>query len=397
MVKQIHQLITELREISQGIEMFKNYKFKDYDFKLIIYVVSITVIGVFLVNSAQPDNTKKQLMGFIAGLAIMIILSFIDYHIWLKIWFIYYFVMIGMLVAVLIGGYEALGAKRWFILFGIRFQPSEAAKILLILFFAQFIIKFKERINQWYMIIIMIVLAAVPTALIYKQPDLSTTIVFGLIFLSVLFMGEINYRYFIGLAAIAIPTFIIVFILLIQPDSFLVKKEIVKPYQQIRILAWLHPDEYELEEAFQQQNSIMAIGSGRLTGKGLNNTGVNSVKKGNFISEPQTDFIFTIAGEELGFVGSATIIILLVLITIECFFVAFRSADLPGRIIAGGMGAYIGFQSTVNICVTTGLFPNTGIPLPFVSYGLTSLLVLYTGMGLVMNIRLQKQRKFNND
>ena len=382
--------------------MLKNYKFKDYDFKLIIYVVSITVIGVFLVNSAQPDNTKKQLMGFIAGLAIMIILSFIDYHIWLKIWFIYCFVMIGMLVAVLIGGYEALGAKRWFILFGIRFQPSEAAKILLILFFAQFIMKFKERINQWYMILIMVILVIPPLALIFKEPDLSTTIVFALIFLSILFLGEINYRYFIALAAVGIPAFIIVFLLLIQPDSILVKnsendKGLVEGYQQLRVLAWLHPDEYELEEAFQQQNSIMAIGSGQLTGKGLNNTGVNSVKKGNFISEPQTDFIFTIAGEELGFVGSATIIILLMLITIECFIVAFKAADLPGRIIAGGMGAFIGFQSTINICVTTGLFPNTGIPLPFVSYGLTSLLVIYVGMGFVMNVRLQKQRKFNND
>ena len=381
--------------------MFKNYKFKDYDFKLILYLCMITIIGVLLVNSAQPDNTRKQLMGFIAGLAIMIILSFIDYHIWLKIWPVYYFLMIGLLVAVLIKGNTALGAKRWFTLFGIRFQPSEAAKILLILFFAQFIMKFKERINQWYMILIMIVLAAPPMALIFKEPDLSTTIVFALIFLSILFLGEINYRYFIALAAVGIPAFIIVFLLLIQPDSALVGKNgedgLIEQYQQLRILAWLHPDEYELEEAFQQQNSIMAIGSGQLTGKGLNNTGVNSVKKGNFISEPQTDFIFTIAGEELGFVGSATIIILLMLITIECFIVAFKAADLPGRIIAGGMGAYIGFQSTINICVTTGLFPNTGIPLPFVSYGLTSLLVIYVGMGFVMNVRLQKQRKFNND
>ncbi|MBR5067656.1 MAG: rod shape-determining protein RodA [Lachnospiraceae bacterium] len=381
--------------------MFKNYKFKDYDFKLILYLCMITIIGVLLVNSAQPDNTRKQLMGFIAGLAIMIILSFIDYHIWLKIWPVYYFLMIGLLVAVLIKGNTALGAKRWFTLFGIRFQPSEAAKILLILFFAQFIMKFKERINQWYMILIMIILAAPPMALIFKEPDLSTTIVFALIFLSILFLGEINYRYFIALAAVGIPAFIIVFLLLIQPDSALVGKNgedgLIEQYQQLRILAWLHPDEYELEEAFQQQNSIMAIGSGQLTGKGLNNTGVNSVKKGNFISEPQTDFIFTIAGEELGFVGSATIIILLMLITIECFIVAFKAADLPGRIIAGGMGAYIGFQSTINICVTTGLFPNTGIPLPFVSYGLTSLLVIYVGMGFVMNVRLQKQRKFNND
>ena len=382
--------------------MFKNYKFKDYDFKLILYLCVITVLGILLVNSAQPENTKKQLMGFIAGLAIMIILSFIDYHIWLKIWPVYYFLMIGLLVAVLVKGNTALGAKRWFTLFGIRFQPSEAAKILLILFFAQFIMKFKERINQWYMILIMAILVVPPLALIFKEPDLSTTIVFALIFLSILFLGEINYRYFIALAAVGIPAFIIVFLLLIQPNSVLVKnsendKGLVEGYQQLRILAWLHPDEYELEEAFQQQNSIMAIGSGQLTGKGLNNTGVNSVKKGNFISEPQTDFIFTIAGEELGFVGSATIIILLMLITIECFIVAFKAADLPGRIIAGGMGAFIGFQSTINICVTTGLFPNTGIPLPFVSYGLTSLLVIYVGMGFVMNVRLQKQRKFNND
>ncbi len=381
--------------------MFKNYKFKDYDFKLILYLCVITVLGILLVNSAQPDNTKKQLMGFIAGLAIMIILSFIDYHIWLKIWPVYYFLMIGLLVAVLVKGNVSLGAKRWFTLFGIRFQPSEAAKILLILFFAQFIMKFKERINQWYMILIMVVLAIPPVALIFKEPDLSTTIVFALIFLSILFLGEINYRYFIALAAVGIPAFIIIFLLLIQPDSVLVKRDdnhgVVEGYQQLRVLAWLHPDEYELEEAFQQQNSIMAIGSGQLTGKGLNNTGINSVKKGNFISEPQTDFIFTIAGEELGFVGSATIIILLMLITIECFIVAFKAADLPGRIIAGGMGAFIGFQSTINICVTTGLFPNTGIPLPFVSYGLTSLLVIYVGMGFVMNVRLQAQRKFNND
>jgi len=341
--------------------MFKNYKFKDYDFKLILYLCVITVLGILLVNSAQPDNTQKQLMGFIAGLAIMIILSFIDYHIWLKIWPVYYFLMIGLLVAVLVKGNVSLGAKRWFTLFGIRFQPSEAAKILLILFFAQFIMKFKERINQWYMILIMVVLAIPPVALIFKEPDLSTTIVFALIFLSILFLGEINYRYFIALAAVGIPAFIIVFLLLIQPDSVLVKRDdnhgVVEGYQQLRVLAWLHPDEYELEEAFQQQNSIMAIGSGQLTGKGLNNTGINSVKKGNFISEPQTDFIFTIAGEELGFVGSATIIILLMLITIECFIVAFKAADLPGRIIAGGMGAFIGFQSTINICVTTGLSP----------------------------------------
>ena len=377
--------------------MFKNYKLKDYNFRMIFFVVSITILGILLVNSAQPENTKKQLMGFVVGLGIMIILSFVDYHLILKLWFLYYPIMIALLVFVLVQGDSSHGARRWFSLFGIRFQPSEAGKILLILFFAQFIMKFKEQINQWYMILIMGVLAIPPIALVFKQPDLSTSIVFALIFVMILFLGEVNYRYFIAGAAIVIPAAIIIFILLIQPDSVLVRKEIVKPYHQLRVLAWLYPDEYELDEAFQQQNSIMAIGSGQLTGKGLNNTGVNSVKNGNFISEPQTDFIFTIAGEELGFVGSTTIIVLLILITIECMVSAFKASDIAGRIIAGGMGSFVGFQTMINISVTTGLFPNTGLPLPFVSYGLTSLIILYVGMGIVLNIRLQRSRKYNND
>ena len=137
-------------------------------------------------------------------------------------------------------------------------------------------------------------------------------------------------------------------------------------------MGWLQPEKYA-DDAYQQQNSIMAIGSGQLLGKGLYNTDVNSVKNGNFISEPQTDFIFAVVGEEMGFLGSALIIILLLLITIECIIIAKRAKDLSGRLLCCGVVALIGFQSFVNICVVTGLMPNTGLPLPFVSYGLTSL------------------------
>lgn len=376
--------------------MFKYYKFKDYDFKLILFLAMITTVGTMVVRSARPDLFSKQLMGFIAGLIIMIILSLIDYHIWMKLWFLLYPVNLGLLIAVMLKGENSGGAQRWFSIFGIRFQPSETAKILLILFFAAIIMKLRERINEWYFTLLLIVLVIPPLFLIYKQPDLSTTIVVTLIFYTILYLGELDYKYIIGSLAIIIPAVIIVFILLIQPDSVLVKKGIVEEYQQIRVLAWLHPDEYELEEAFQQQNSIMAIGSGQLTGKGLNYSGADSVKKGNYISEPQTDFIYTIVGEELGFVGSTIVIVLLLLITLECFWVAFKASDLAGRIIAGGMGALVGFQSTINICVTTGLLPNTGLPLPFVSYGLTSLLSLFIGMGFVLNVNLQRQRKYND-
>ena len=129
-----------------------------------------------------------------------------------------------------------------------------------------------------------------------------------------------------------------------------------------------------------------------MLGKGLGNTDPTSVKNGKFILEPQNDFIFAVAGEEMGFVGTVTIIILLLFITIECIFIARKAKDAAGRLICCGMAALIGFQSIVNICVATGLLPNTGVTLPFVSYGLTSLWSLYIGIGLVLNVGLQPKK-----
>ena len=158
-------------------------------------------------------------------------------------------------------------------------------------------------------------------------------------------------------------------------------------------MSWLYPEDEEYEDlAIQQNNSITAIGSGQLTGKGYNNNSVSSANKGNFVSQIQTDFIFAVAGEELGFVGSAGIVILLLLIVIECILTSRRAKDLSGKIICCGVAAVVGFQSFLNICVATGLLPNTGTPLPFVSYGLTSLVSLYIGMGLVLNVGLQNRR-----
>ena len=160
-------------------------------------------------------------------------------------------------------------------------------------------------------------------------------------------------------------------------------------YQQTRILAWLYPEEYATAEAYQQLNSIMAIGSGQLQGKGYNTNVISSVKNGNFISEPQTDFIFAVIGEESGFVGSCTVIVLLILTSFECIIVARKACDMAGTIIASGMAALIAFQGFMNIAVATQVMINTGLPLPFVSYGLTSLCSLFIGMGFVLNVRLQ--------
>lgn len=158
-----------------------------------------------------------------------------------------------------------------------------------------------------------------------------------------------------------------------------------------RVYAWLRPEEYP-QDAYQQQNSIKAIGSGQLYGKGLNNDAVGSVKNGNFIAEPQTDFIFAVAGEELGFIGCCMIVLLEFIIAMECLMIGRRAKTLSGTLIASGMSALIFFQSFVNISVTTGIIPNTGITLPFVSYGLTSLVSFYIGIGLVLNVGLQTRK-----
>ena len=209
-----------------------------------------------------------------------------------------------------------------------------------------------------------------------------------MVFCALMYIAGLSYKIIGGIVGVAVPLFIVAMLLITQTDL-----PIIDDYQKGRIMSWLYPEDEEYEDlAIQQNNSITAIGSGQLTGKGYNNNSVSSANKGNFVSQIQTDFIFAVAGEELGFVGSAGIVILLLLIVIECILTSRRAKDLSGKIICCGVAAVVGFQSFLNICVATGLLPNTGTPLPFVSYGLTSLVSLYIGMGLVLNVGLQNRR-----
>ena len=373
------------------IKMLKKYRVRDYDFKLIIMLIAITVVGILVIGSADRSYQSKQILGFVMGLFLMVVISLFDYSTFLNFYWIIYIGNLVLLLLVEFFGEKSNNAQRWVSIAGIRFQPSETAKILLILFYAQYIMKHKETISSLKTIISMLVLLAPPLLLIYRQPDLSTTIMIALLFCVLLFMGGLSYKIIFGVLAIAVPLFVIFLTLVLQPDQTL-----LKDYQQTRILAWLNPAEYSTSEGYQQENSKMAIGSGELFGKGLNNNEISSVKNGNFISEPQTDFIFAIVGEELGFAGGCLVVGLLLLITLECLMIARKAKDIAGMLIATGMATVIGFQSFMNIGVATGIVPNTGIPLPFVSYGLTSLVSLYIGMGFVLNVRLQCVRKYSN-
>ena len=367
--------------------MFKNYRVRDYDFKLILLILALSAIGIMAIGSAEPAQQTKQLAGVAAGIVIMIALSFFNYSVILKLYWLIYIgnlVLLGLVIAI---GKEGNGAQRWLRIGGLQFQPSELAKILLILFFAQFIMKYKEKLNTFRVIASIAVLMAVPWIMVKEQPALSTSIVLIFIFCVILYTGGISYKLIFGALAVAIPAIVILVSLALQPDS-----TILETYQKNRILAFVNPEEYSTDLAYQQINSVTAIGSGQLDGKGYKNNEITSVKNGNFLSEDQTDFIFAVIGEEFGFKGSIVVIILLMLTAIECLSIAGKAKDIAGTIIAASMGGLIAFQSFVNIGVATFILPNTGLPLPFVSYGLTSLLSLYIGMGIVLNVRLQAKR-----
>lgn len=368
--------------------MLRQYRLRDYRFRLVCYVFAITIIGILVIGSAEKSVQDQQILGMVLGTAAMIAVSLIDYNWILKFhWLIYAFNLLLLLLVVLTPlGYENNGATRWLRLGGFRFQPSELCKLCLILFFAKFLEKYKEILNTWKILGLSALLFGIPAVLVEQQPDLSTTISLCVIFLILLFIGGLSWKLIGGALAVGIPASVIFISLIMQPDQTL-----IDGYQRTRILAWLNPAAYA-NDAYQQQNSIMAIGSGQLVGKGLNNNLVSSVKNGSFIAEPQTDFIFAVAGEELGFIGCATIILLLALIVLECIQIGRRSREFSGILICCGVAGYIGFQSFVNICVATGLMPNTGIPLPFVSYGLTSLVTLYMSIGFVLNVGLQPKK-----
>ncbi len=367
--------------------MLRQYRLINYNFKLIIFVVALSFIGYFAIGSAKQSVQDRQLYGIIVGIILMIIVSLINYNWYGYLKWILYGANIAFLIAVLIAGVEVNGSKRW-INIGFQFQPSELAKILLILFYSQFIMKYKDKLNTFKMLVTMILLLVVPLLLVFKEPDLSTSIMIVVTFCVMIFIGGLDYRYVFIVLGTVIPLGIVFFSIIMQEGQ-----SVLQGYQITRIQAWLNPEKYADSAAYQQLNSITAISSGMLTGKGLNNNIVASVKNGNFISEPQTDFIYAVIGEEMGFIGAAAVIILLTLIAIECMRVARFSPNLSGAIIANAMGALISIQGFMNIAVTTGLLPNTGIPLPFVSYGLTSLVSLYIGIGVVLNVGLQGDKR----
>ena len=373
---------------------FEEYRLRYFNFRLLLYVILLLIAGVIFVKSATMnaggDALDKKLLGIAVGGVLMLFVSLVDYHFWLKIWPLIYLACIGILVTVFIPGLGASNgsAARWIDLGPVRVQPSEFAKIGLILCMAGYYNRFKEKISSVPVVFGAVALFGGIALLVYKQPNLSTTLVITFVFVVLVYISGISYKWVLGVLAAALPVGGVLVYSLLQPEQGL-----LHGYQMNRITAWLHPEQVSADLTRQVRYSVQAIASGQLHGKGLFNTTLESVKNGNFLSEEDCDFIFAVIGEEVGFYGSVVIIALFVLLVLECIWLAIRAKDLAGRLICMGMGSLIAFQAFVNIGVATRLLPNTGLPLPFISAGLSSLLSLMIGMGLVFNVGLQRKRE----
>ena len=257
--------------------MFRQYKLRDFRLRLVMLVYAISILSVFVVGSAAEEYQNQQIMGIVIGSAAMLVLTFMDYRILLNFAWVIYTGNLVLLLLVDLIGQESNGAKRWLKLGFLRFQPSELTKLALIVFFAYFFTKYREKLNSFRVILASLILLGIPLALVLSQPHLSATITIMFIFCVLIFAAGLSYKIIGSIFAVMIPSAII-FINLIMQEG----QEILNPYQLKRIMAWLDPAKYA-DNAYQQQNSIIAIGSGQLYGKGLYNTDISSVKNVKFL------------------------------------------------------------------------------------------------------------------
>jgi rod shape determining protein RodA len=357
--------------------------FRDFDWMLLTLVLLISVISVLEIRSATL-NTKfhgfggKQIGFLLVGLLLMFLISFVDYHRLVDLAPWAYGVSLLALIAVLKVGTKVMGGRRWINLGGgIHFQPSEWVKLVLILMMARFFWGRVGRDLSWTDIGKAFALVCIPMALVLKQPDLGTALTYFPALVVGLFLGGIRIKQF----AILLLGFT-----LLGGGAWMSGKRL-KPYQMARLTSFLDPASDPRGAGYQLLQSKIAVGSGGIWGKGANK---GTQTQGDFLPIPYTDFIFAAFCEEHGFVGGVGILLLYFLILTRLIQNAQQASDLPGTFIVMGVVAVMLFQIVVNIGMVVGLMPVTGIPLPLMSYGGSSVLFTLLALGIVMNVRMRR-------
>lgn len=363
--------------------------FAHLDYYMIALVVFLSVAGLFFIYSATLSseslrNVAVQSFALFLGLVFMFAVSFVDYRSYKPYANYIYIGSVAVLIFVLIfgSGREETGANSWIRFLGIGIQPSELVKIAFAVVFSFKLSDAKEagKLNDIKEVLKLTAFYAGITGLVILQNDTGTALVFTFMFVVMFFLAGLSYKYILT----ALGAFI-----LLLPLAWLV----MAPYQRNRILVFFNPEMDPTGAGYQVLQSKIAVGSGELLGRGYLNGPQNQL---SLLPEKETDFIFGTIGEEFGFLGCAVVVILLFLLVLRCFTVSKKAKDEAGRFICAGIGAMFLFHIIENVCMCLGLLPVTGIPLPFLSYGGSSLVTNFIATGLIQNIyKVSKELSFN--
>lgn len=360
------------------------------DYTLLFIVLFLLAFGLVMLYSTSAydanltynDSTylfRKQIFSTLAGLVVLFIVSHLPYHIWERFAVLGYGVSVALVLLIIPFGIEANGAKRWLRVFGISLQPAEVAKLSMILFLAYLICKMGRNIRTMKGFFVVLGAAAPMSGLIYVVTrNLSSAIIIMGIAVVMLFVACPDYKRFVllGLAGVA-GVALIVFVIVKMSES-----GSVGGFRGERILAWLDPEAYASGKGFQTLQALYAIGSGGVLGKGLG----QSMQKLGFLPEAQNDMIFSIICEELGLFGAIAVLLMFILLIWRCMIIANNAPDLFGALLVVGVMGHIAIQVILNVAVVTNTIPNTGISLPFISYGGSSVMFLLAEIGIVFGV-----------
>ncbi|GAB4505138.1 MAG: rod shape-determining protein RodA [Anaerolineales bacterium] len=369
--------------------MLRDITWRHFDFWLLGAIVLASALGVAMIRSAVAGNevllplVTRQLYFAILGLVLIFVVAAIDYRYWTSLHLPIFLIMSVLLFALFLSAQAVFGAARWFSVGVLFLQPTEFAKIAIIIILARYFEKNKDRPRDLRWILFSLLWVWGLTIWILLQPNLSNVVVITIIWFTLLWLNGLQLKHLIGFGSIGVLAISIVVGMVLAG----VRLPFLQPYQQDRIANFLLPDKTATFGAtYNVQQALIAIGSGGLTGQGYGHGPQTQLR---FLKVRHTDFIFSAVSEEFGFVGGLLVILVLALIIWRCLRAAQRARDVSGAAIAYGVAVLIFFQGAVNIGVNMNIVPVSGLPLPFISYGGSGLTALMLGIGLVESVALR--------
>ena len=380
---------TTVKEFREADERVAPRPLLRIDPLLLLAAVGLIACSVYVVGNATLDDIPgnphyylyRQIAYGAVGVVLMLALGRIDYS-RLREWrFGVYAAMLALILVVLAIGTAARGSQRWIPLPFFNLQPSELGKLLLVVALAGFMVERMRRLSEVDTTCRILLLAIVPAMLVVAQPDLGSGLVYMAIAAAVLFVAGTKWTHFVVLGALA--TGAVAVVLVGAPAAGV---QVLKPYQVDRLTAFIHPTDDPRKQGYQLKQSIVGIGAGQKTGRGPK--GATQTKL-NFIPEHHTDFIFSVVGEEFGFAGAALVLALYALLIWRALRILTIAKNLYGALLAGGIAAMLMFQVFVNVGMTIGIMPITGVPLPLMSYGGSSVIVTFMAIGLLQSVHSQ--------